>query len=295
MRRKIQIKCKSPQLITMTNLTYAQVDSWYGHCVRDLKLDIIYPEDNTKKYPCVVWICGGAWLMLDKSAHLAYLSKIAQKGFVVASVEYRTSNEIQFPGQLEDVKAAIRYLKAHSDRFNIDTEKFATMGESAGGYLASMAALATDTKFDVGAYTEYSSRIQASIPWYPPTDFTNIEQLREAMSEYESDWVPPAQPLGVGPESLLFGKDVKKYPEEAKEISPVNFVTESAPPMMIIHGTCDHTVPFSQGETLYELLIDKGCDATLIEIEDADHADLRFFQDEIWEIMIEFLEDKLKQ
>ena len=107
-------------------------------------MDLIYPEDLGRKYPCIVWICGGAWLEMDKSAHLAYLAGLARSGFVVASVEYRTSNEAKFPKQLEDVKSAIRYLRAHADRFCIDPEHFGVMGESAGGYLAAMTALATD-------------------------------------------------------------------------------------------------------------------------------------------------------
>ena len=294
MKKKIKISESKPQLITITNITYAQVDSWFGHCVRDLKLDLIYPEDNSQKYPCVVWICGGAWQQLDKSAHLAYLSKIARAGYVVASIEYRTSNDVKYPGQLEDVKAAIRYLKAHCDRFNIDIDKFATMGESAGGHLTLMSALATDTKYDVGEHTEYSSQIQAAIPWYPPTDFCTIEKMRKDLGDFESDWVPPIEPLGVGPESLLLGKNIKNYEEDAIGSSPLNFVNEAAPPIMIIHGQNDHTVPFRQGEAIYEKLINLGCDATLIEIERADHADLKFFQDDIWNLMIEFLTEKLK-
>ena len=116
MKEVLKIKVEKPQYVTITGITYAQVDSWYGHCRRDLKLDLIYPEDfSGKTYPCVVWICGGAWLRMDKSAHLSYLSKLAQSGFVVASVEYRTSNEGEYPMQIQDVKAAIRYLRAHAD------------------------------------------------------------------------------------------------------------------------------------------------------------------------------------
>ena len=86
---------------------------------------------------------------MDRSAHLAYLSELARKGFTVASLQYRTSNETPFPGPLEDVKAGIRYLRAHAGRFHIDPEKIGVMGESAGGYLTCMAALATDPSFDV--------------------------------------------------------------------------------------------------------------------------------------------------
>ena len=180
------IQTPTPQYIVTTDITYAQVDSWYGHCRRDLKLDLIYPEDKSgKRYPCIVWICGGAWLRMDKSAHLAYLSMLAQQGFVVASVEYRTSNEGSFPMALQDVKAAIRYLRAHAARYCIDPELFGAMGESAGGYLTCMAALDQDKELEVGEYLEQSSAIQAACPWYPPTNagsFPYENELQAAMS-----------------------------------------------------------------------------------------------------------------
>ena len=112
MRKKIEVTVKKPQFSVTTDVSFAQVDAWYGHTRMDLKMDIIYPEDDTRLYPCVVWVCGGAWMKMDKSAHLAYLSRLARKGFVVASVQYRTSNEEPFPAALEDVKAGIRYEKA---------------------------------------------------------------------------------------------------------------------------------------------------------------------------------------
>lgn len=96
MRRRIQVEAEKPQFCVTTGITFAQADAWFGNTVQDLKLDLIYPRDNTRKYPCVVWICGGAWIQMDRSAHLAYLSVLAHQGFVVASVEYRTSNEANF-------------------------------------------------------------------------------------------------------------------------------------------------------------------------------------------------------
>ena len=92
MRKNIQVKVEVPQFTVITGLTYAQRDSWVGHTMQDLKMDLIYPEDKERKYPCIVWICGGAWLQMDRSAHLAYLSELARKGFTVASLQYRTSN-----------------------------------------------------------------------------------------------------------------------------------------------------------------------------------------------------------
>ena len=95
-KQTLKLEIEKPQYITVSDVTYAQVDSWFGHCRRDLKLDIIYPEaQDGATYPCILWICGGAWLMMDKSAHNLYLSRLAGSGFVVASVEYRTSNQGQ--------------------------------------------------------------------------------------------------------------------------------------------------------------------------------------------------------
>ena len=195
MRKIIQIQEREPQFTVTTGITFAQIDAWFGHTRRDLKLDLIYPEDKAKKYPCIVWICGGAWLSMDKSAHLAYLADLARNGFVVASVEYRTSNEAQLPAQIQDVKAAVRYLRAHAERYNIDSEKFGVMGESAGGYLTCMAALDNDPAMDVGEWLGYSSKVQAACPWYPPTDFRGFP--------YAS-----AEECAASPESLLLGKNV---------------------------------------------------------------------------------------
>lgn len=243
-------------------------------------MDIIYPEDKTKKYPCVVWICGGAWIRLDRSAHTAYLSELARSGFVVASVEYRTSNEGCFPIQLQDVKAGIRYLRALSDRYHIDPARIGVMGESAGGYLTAMAALVDDPAFDVGAFTDFSSKVQAACPWYPPADVTGFAY-------------PSPLEAAASMESLLFGKNVALHKEEALKICPVSYVTKDAPPFLIIHGDNDHTVPFEQGEILHDKLEAAGADVKLLILEGADHADMPFFQEELWQRIIGFFQAKL--
>lgn len=178
---------------------------------------------------------------MDKSAHLPYLAELARSGFVVASVEYHTSNEAIYPAQIVDIKAAIRYLRAHSDHYRIDPERFGVMGESAGGYLAAMAALVNAPAYDVGDYLEYSSKVQAACPWYPPTDVTAF---------------PYPSPLeaAASSESLMLGMNVMLNQEEALKASPVTYVSKDAPPFMILHGINDHTVPFSQGEILHDKL-----------------------------------------
>ena len=281
MKEKLMINITKPQYVQVSDITYAQVDSWYDHCRRDLKLDLIYPEDmSDTRYPCIVWICGGGWMRMDKSAHLSYLSTLAHQGFVVCSVEYRTSNEGCYPMQIEDVKAAIRYLKAHADRYRIDKEHFGAMGESAGGFLTCMAALDHDKVRDVGEYLEESSSIQAACPWYPPTNLSTFK--------YKD-----AEECAASMESLLLGYNIMRNIKEAYNSSPVSKVTKDAPPFLIIHGINDQTVPFEQSEELYDKLIENGCDADLIALEGADHADLQFFQDELWDRIIEFFKTKL--
>ena len=281
MKEKLMINITKPQYVQVSDITYAQVDSWYDHCRRDLKLDLIYPEDmSDKRYPCIVWICGAGWMRIDKSAHLSYLSTLAHQGFVVCSVEYRTSNEGCYPMQIEDVKAAIRYLRAHADRYRIDKEHFGAMGESAGGFLTCMAALDHDKVHDVGEYLEESSSIQAACPWYPPTNLSTFK--------YKD-----AEECAASMESLLLGYNTMRNIKEAYNSSPVSKVTKDAPPFLIIHGINDQTVPFEQSEELYDKLIENGCDADLIALEGADHADLQFFQDELWDRIIEFFKTKL--
>lgn len=281
MKQIVHIERKAPQYSVDANVTFAQVDSWFGHVTKDLKMNVIYPERVEEKVPCIVWICGGAWLQMDISAHMAYLCGLARKGFVVASVQYRTSNEVQFPGQLEDVKAAIRYLRAHADRYNIDSEKFGVMGESAGGHLTAMTALTGNRKeLDRGQYLEYSSKVQAACPWYLPSDISKMPKQNDMKMQ-------------AAPESLLLGKNAAYFPEEAMQACPISYVTPDAPPFLLLHGTEDRTVPFEQSELMYDALEEKGVSVDLIAIEGADHADLHFFQEEIWERIAQFFKEKL--
>ena len=241
----------------------------------------IFPEQRKKKSPCIIWICGGAWQQMSRSAHLAYLTDLARQGFVVASVQYRTSNEAVFPAQLQDVKAAIRYLRAHAERYCIDSEHFGVMGESAGGHLTAMAALTGDRKeFDTGDYLEYSSAVQAACPWYLPADITRMP-------------VNVQKDMQSAPESLLIGMNAACHEKEALKACPVSYVTEQAPPFLLLHGICDRTVPFSQSEAMYDALEEKGADVQLIGIEGADHADIQFFQRQIWDLITEFFKEKL--
>ena len=282
MKKTIHIDVKEPQYMVNTNVTFAQVPGCCGHITQDLKMDVIFPRETGKPVPAIVWICGGGWLEMSTCAHLAYLTELARCGFVVASVQYRTSNEAKFPAQLTDVKAAIRYLRAHADSYHLDPRKIGVMGESAGGQLTAMAALTgNDRTFDKGDYLQYSSAVQAACPWYVPTDVTKMP-------------VNIPRDMQAAPESLLIGMNASLHMEEALKACPISYVTEDAPPFLILHGTDDHTVPFQQSEILHDALEARGNDVTLLAIQGADHADRQFFQRELWKIIEDFFTKKLK-
>ena len=144
MKQLIDVPIKNENLCMIDGITFAQVPYWFPfYNYRDLKMNIIRPFSKAEdKRPLVIWICGGAWITMDRSAHTPYLAEYARHGYIVASIEYRLSGSACFPAQLQDVKAAIRYLRAHAPEYGIDPEQIALMGESAGGYLAAMAGAA---------------------------------------------------------------------------------------------------------------------------------------------------------
>ena len=127
---------------------------------------------------------------------------------------------------------------------------------------------------------EYSSAVQAACPWYLPADISKMPRL----SDVE---------MMAAPESLMLGKNAALHEEEAMKACPISYVTKDAPPFLLLHGTNDHTVPYTQGEAMYEALTKAGADADLIAIEGADHADLHFFQREVWKIIADFFKEKL--
>lgn len=292
MEKIIKPEIKSPQFLVDTDVTFAQVDNWFGHTSMDLKLDIIYPEKPRHLYPCIVWICGGGWKQMDKSAHLYYLAYLASKGFVVASLQYRTSNFAQFPAQLEDIKAGIRFLKAKSKRYNIDTTKFGIMGESAGGHLAAMAGLTGNNReFDKGDYLDFSSEVQAVCTWYLPSKLDDVPPPEFVYNPETDAKYGELKEFIYGQsssESLLIGKNAQLCREQAVAASPVSYVTKEAPPFLIFHGTKDSIVPFSQSKLMYELLLEKNVPADFVIVDGADHADLHFFQKETWDLIVEF-------
>ncbi len=279
MIKRQKIARKEPQFVCDTAVSFRNVPAWFGHTSRSLKMDIIYPEDRSKRYPAIVWVCGGGWMSIDRSAHLAYLSQLARAGFVVASIDYRLSHEASFPAQIEDLKAGVRFLRAHADRYSIDPTRFGSMGESAGGHLAGLLGLTGETRdFDKGEFLDQSSAIQATCAWYMVSDFEALARTAQSVS---------------APEMMLFARSPQDGSNWLKLASPLHYVSPQSPPFLFIHGTQDRVVALEQSHILYNALEKVGVDVDMIEIEGADHADIPFFQPELWEQIIHFFQSKL--
>ncbi len=288
MKKEISIYNKDTPLTLLSGVTFAQVPYWFPfYEQKDLKMDIILPfrQANENPRPLLIWVCGGAWVTMDRSAHIPWLFHIAHRGFTVASVEYRLSNSAHFPAQLEDIKKAIRYLRAHAAAYGIDPHRIAIGGESAGAYIAAMAGTANGKKeYDKGDYLEQSSDVLAVIDYYGPSCFT-LESPCSAAENKEAASVPECP----SPAHMLLGYEPTKHPDLAALSAPLSLITSSTPPFFIAHGTEDHIVPIRNSELLYAELEKNNVPAQFYAIRNAGHADMQFYQQEMAEIISEFL------
>ena len=230
------------------------------------KLDLFLPEKATNAVPLIIWIHGGAWLGGSKSECPPLRQGFVQRGYAVASLDYRLSGDAIFPAQIEDCKAAVRWLRAHAKEFGIDPGRFGAWGSSAGGHLVALLGTSGDEKaFDVGANLGVSSRVQAVCDYYGPSDLTRMDA--KAM---------PGTPLKRhdpnAPEGRLIGGSVQGNEEKAARASPVAHATTNAlPPFLIVHGDADPVVPFHQSELLFEALKKAGANVHFHCIRGAAH------------------------
>ena len=163
--QSLEVKVTRPKVSYTQNITYSQPIGKMNENIK-LEMDIIRPETN-KKLPAVVFVTGGGFIMGPKANYLQQRLQIAEAGYVVASIEYRKVPTGVFPEPLEDVKSAIRFLRANADKYGIDKNKIAIMGESAGGYLSAITGTTNGYKqFDKGDNLNQSSDVQAVIDIY---------------------------------------------------------------------------------------------------------------------------------
>jgi len=248
------------------NLSYAPG----GHELQ--KLDLYVPENGEGPFPLIVWIHGGAWRYGSKENCVAL--PWAKKGFAVASIGYRLSQHAKFPAQIEDCQAAIGWLRAQARKYNIDEDRVAAWGDSAGGHLASLLGTAGDSFEWKRAQPSRSLRVQAVIDWYGRVDLTRV-------------CTDPS--MADSPVAGLLGGSREKIAELARQASPILHVSRDDPPFLIMHGDRDDVVPLWQSVAFEKALKNAGVEANLIVLKGAGHGGREFLKPEHVETINGFL------
>jgi acetyl esterase/lipase len=254
-------------------------------------LDLYLPEKtSTKPLPLVVWIHGGGWQGGSKSGCPAV--PFVKDGFAVASVEYRFSQKAKFPAQIQDCQAAIRWLRANSGKYNIDSGHIGVWGDSAGGHLVALLGTAGESKAftPIGGNEDQSDRVQAVCDWYGPADFSTVikqaDEDKNAKNIFKFN--TPKDPY-----SELIGVHLDDK-EKADAVSPVHYVSKDDPPFLIMHGTHDTLVPFAQSQELAAALKDAGVSVMLQKFPGAGHGGAVFGKPQVRELIEKFFAKNLK-
>lgn len=259
-----QIQCGKVGVRTIEGVVFARPKLADGR-EKPLALDLLIPEGEGAR-PLVIYITGGGFMIAPRKSALDLRTYVAEAGFVVASIEYRTVPDgATWRDGLADVKSAIRYLRKHAGEYGVDPAHVAVWGESAGGYLASMAGVTGgETQFDVGDDPQVDSRVQAVVDKFGAADVTRIAD----------DFDPATKAAMASPHNPLFAYI---SPQEASlAANPVTHVDARDPPFLLFHGSQDTLISPSQTLVVHQALRKAGVDSTRYVLDGANHGDLAF-------------------
>jgi acetyl esterase/lipase len=273
--RNDQIQCGKMRIKTIENVVYAASKRPDGKTT-SLKMDILIPE-RARKRTVVVYVPGGGFVIAAKESALNLRTYVAEAGFAVASVQYRTTRDgANYRDGVEDIKAAIRYLRANAAKYGIDADMVAVWGESAGGYLAAMVGVTNHNSFfDAGASPNESSDVQGVIDDFGASDISKIA----------ADFDVPTQHATYTNEGLVqyigkaAGANTLDPGIATTAANPLNYVHAGAPPFLILHGNQDRLVSPSQTLILHDALVAAGARSTRYVVDGAGHGDLAFMGD----------------
>jgi acetyl esterase/lipase len=264
------------------DIEYAEVDGI------SLELDLYRPAGVDGDLPLIIWIHGGGWLSGDKSDVDEMCKRLVMDDFAVASLDFRLSGDALWPAQIHDVKAAVRWLRAHADNYDLDPDSFGVIGSSSGGHLASLLGVTGGVEAlegVVGNYDHVSSQVSAVVDMFGPV---NLHRLSDdcagqcVMDHSAAD----------SPESSLLGCALSECLDQAELASVSTYVTADDPPFLIIHGDQDSTIPIAQSMNLVSDLEDAGVEAEFIKATDFAHSRTMFWEYD--EQIVRFLNQKLK-
>lgn len=259
------------------NIPFASPDG------QELCLQLIKPQwasPEGRGFPLVVFIQGSAWTTPNMFWQIPQLSLLAARGFVVASVTHRACWHAPAPAFLQDVKAAIRFLRAHAAEYDVDKTRVCAWGTSSGGNTALLLGLTgDDPAFETAEHAGESTAVQAVVDCFGPADLVR-------MTERWKDF-----PLSD--DNLIYalgGRNPETYRDTLATISPVNYVTpgRTLPPFLLLHGDADTVVAYSDSERMYQLLTANGYQADLVRVTDAPHEG-SFWSQPLLEIIFGFI------
>jgi acetyl esterase/lipase len=250
----------------------------------DLKLNIGRPKEAAGTLPCIVLIHGGGWAAGNKNQLNDQVHDFVRKGYVSATIHYRFAPKYIFPAQIEDVKCAIRFLRANADKYGIDKNRIGAVGFSAGAHLSMMlGALDKEDGLEgEGGNPDQSSKVNAVVAFFGPTDFST------------DDWPKQTLPILQG----FLGGAKADRPEVYKKASPITYVNAGDAPMLLIQGTKDVLVPWNQATAMGEALTRSGVYGRVDLILGAGHgwggAELKRTADETVAFFDQFLKPQNK-
>ncbi len=246
------------ELVVPDNVIFERGIKYANPDGQQLQLNLARPKAATGPLPMVLCIHGGGFRAGHRDGNNALCLKLAQRGFVAATVSYRLAPKYQFPAAVHDVKAAVRWLRANAAKYQIDPARIGVTGDSAGGHLAQFLGVTAGVKeFEGdGGNADQSSRVACVVNRYGPSDFTKSY----AKSVDAAEVLP-----------LFLGGDLRTALQRHIQSSPLNWVTPEAAPTLILHGTEDKYVAYEQGVWLRDRLQACGVEVELMTFAGAGH------------------------
>ena len=279
-------------VLIFTNQIFATYGT--GPTARNVTLDLYLPASGPGPYPVFLWLPGGGWATQNKNSIPSAMTNLTALGYAVASANYSSSGNAKWPAQIWDAKAAVRWLRGNAAQFNLDPTRLAAVGNSSGGHIAAflgtsggtrkviVGGVTVDIEGALGTNVNLSSRVQAALPFFPPTDLL-------VMDHYFTPGVANHNAPG-SPESGLMGAAIQTIPEKTATANPMLFVGSNAPPFFITHGTADALVPFNQSELLNAALVRAGNTPTFWPVFGGGHGPGVLDSPEVILLMTKFLD-----
>ena len=247
-----------------------------------LLLDLAMPKTGNGPFPVVVFLHGGGWSEGNRQEMNHFIEGVAGLGYVGVTVAYRLVPAARFPAQLEDCKAAVRWLRANAAKYRINPKRIGVVGFSAGGHLASMLGVTgkNDGLEGAGGNPDQSSRVQAVVSFFGLTDFSTRDWPRDL----ENGVIEP-----------FLGGSFANHADEYRRASPITYVTSDAPPFLFFHGSEDKLVPVDQSKQLGEKLRNAGVFAEVNVLEGEGHGFTDAANQKAMRRMLDFLDAHLKR